>query len=113
MVNMFSFITTTVPPAIKFNGNPIKPVSPEEFSGQLISSGDTLLQVLGSLVIPIVAISVLISIIVYISGGILHSEKIRKSGAAGILAAFIGFFIYALSPYIMGLLYTISNNFNH
>lgn len=91
--------------------NPIKPVSPEEFNLKVNEGGDLLLQAIGGLVIPIVSISILLSIITFIMGGMLHSDKIRKAGAAGIGASALGYFIYLISPYLMGLLYSISKVF--
>ncbi|HBF76638.1 hypothetical protein [Clostridium tyrobutyricum] len=89
----------------------IRPVSPEEFNVKISESSDMILKVLGNFVIPAVSIGFLISIIVYVTGGILHSDKVRKAGAGGIGASMLGYFIYMISPYLMGLLYGITQVF--
>lgn len=91
--------------------SPIKPVTPAEFTSKFTESTNMILDVLGSMVIPIVSICFLLSIITYVMGGILHSDKIRKTGAAGVGASALGYFIYMISPYIMGLLYSIAQIF--
>lgn len=85
----------------------ITPVTPEAFAVKVNATGNVLLQVIGSFVVPIVSIGIILSIVVYMIGAMLHAEKVRKAGAAGLGSCILGFFLYMISPYIMGLLYTI------
>ena len=102
-------------PEVPMNSIPIKstikPVPPKVFASKFTESANMILEILGGMVIPIVSICFLLSIITYIMGGILHSDKIRKTGAAGIGTSALGYLLYMLSPYFMGLLYNIGQIF--
>lgn len=86
----------------------IQPVSPAEFGTKISNMLVTLTQTVSSFIVPLATLAMLISVIVFITGSVVHSKIVRKTGAVGFFSAAGGLLLFYGIPLIMGVLANMS-----
>jgi hypothetical protein len=109
MLQKLPVVLATIAPDIPTNP---EPVSAGEFAQKVSQAVIMLINSIAGVIVPVAVLSLLVSVILVIAGGITHSSNIKKAGAGGIGAAVGGLLIYYGLPLIMSLLAGIQQIFN-
>lgn len=89
----------------------IQSVTAQQSANKVAQSISILSQAFGSVILPIAGLSMLISVAMFILGGVFHASTLRKVGAGGMISVSVGVLLYFAIPTIFGLLQAMSQPF--
>lgn len=90
------------------NPTNVDAIPAEEFSSRVVEALAVLTKATGGIILPLIGFGFIVSIGLYLIGGVFKSQTLRKAGGGGMASCLIGGFLYFALPTIMGLLKTLA-----
>jgi len=99
-MNSSNLITSTTNSSV----TNIKSVSPQQFADVITHAIMMLYNALSGILAPLAMFLMLVSLIIFMCGALLHSSNLRKMGMSGFFGAGFGMLVYFSIPVIVGFI---------